>query len=619
MGMKNVKRLVTVFVLLFAACTLFASGADIVVLMDASGTILPWFEQVNNRILPDITRKFVRQGDTFHLVSFNSRVNLEVVQPVKNEQDISRIVSRFMLLYPLGINSDFLSGLHYTWQYVSSLAPQGDKIVIVISDGIFNPPDTSTYAGYTADESRDELVSLTRKIRSAGWKVYYIKLPFPDNAVIRSLDDSIILDTTAGSSDAETKEYFDVSGDFTSELDIPVSEFLGEDVPVDFVDKVFALPEVTFPEDIGAQGHFFVLPLRISNVSDETVNMELTGVMFDSVDVLEKTVIVSIKPGKSATLRPKIMLPESVPLGKQSIPLSLRFSNNVRTVPQSGYVTVDIRSFSVRQALYRGGPLAYAVILILLAAILVFLVLFVIARTTSRSAVSAVHGASRKSADSVAGGGAYVSGENRDKNIAYTTGENRDKSIAYTTGENRDKNIAFSMDTDHSADTLAASAAEIEKNRRERFAILSGAAPAHVFQGRSRPGARAGESVPIRENRSAMIELFVSNQNTAIGRRNVHRMKAGSHLTLGGGTSSFLVFLVRFPSRIAEVRFDGIQCSLAILKPEYFPYEDEVVIENCINREITIVSDHGYEVSFKLREFEDPVERLNRMLTSIKY
>ncbi|HOF84945.1 MAG TPA: VWA domain-containing protein, partial [Treponemataceae bacterium] len=119
--MRNVKRFIAVIVLLCASCVLFASGADIVVLMDASGTILPWFDQVNSRILPDITRKFVRQGDTFHLISFNSRVNLEIVQPVQNEQDVSRVVSRFMLLYPLGQNSDFLSGLNYTHQYVSSL------------------------------------------------------------------------------------------------------------------------------------------------------------------------------------------------------------------------------------------------------------------------------------------------------------------------------------------------------------------------------------------------------------------------------------------------------------------------------------------------------------------
>ena len=124
----------------------FAEGADIVVLMDTSGTILPWFDDINNKVLIDVTKKFIRLGDTFHLISFNSRVNLEIVQPIKNESDISRIVSRFMLLYPLGQNSDFISGLNYTWRYVSSLDHEKEKYVIVISDGIFNPPETSSYA-----------------------------------------------------------------------------------------------------------------------------------------------------------------------------------------------------------------------------------------------------------------------------------------------------------------------------------------------------------------------------------------------------------------------------------------------------------------------------------------
>jgi hypothetical protein len=214
---------------------------------------------------------------------------------------------------------------------------------------------------------------------------------------------------------------------------------------------------------------------------------------------------------------------------------------------------------------------------------------------------------------------AYTTGENRDKHLAYTTGENRDKHLAYTTGENRDKNISFELEHDNSTATLAAQASELEKARRERYSILSGAAPVHAARLEHRQGARAGEAIAVREDRSIMLNLFVTNQNTAIGRRNVHRMKAGSRLSLGGGASAFLVFLVHFPSRIAEVRFDGVQCTLAILKPEFFPYEEEVIIENCIDREFTLVSDHGYEVSFTLREFEDPVERLNRLLTSIHY
>ena len=630
--MRNVKRFIAVIVLLCASCVLFASGADIVVLMDASGTILPWFDQVNSRILPDITRKFVRQGDTFHLISFNSRVNLEIVQPVQNEQDVSRVVSRFMLLYPLGQNSDFLSGLNYTHQYVSSLPERENKIVIIISDGIFNPPENSRYAGMSPADAQTELSSLARRIRSAGWEVYYIKLPFPENAVIRSLDDTILADTSAGHPDGETREYLDVSSEFTEQMDIRPSEFIGEDVPVDFVDSVFSLPEVEFPQDIGKKGHYFVLPLKVTNVSDQTVHLELTGVVHDSINVLDSTEFLRLKPGKKGTLRAHIQLPETLPLGKQSVPLSLRFSGNVRTVPQSAYVTLELVSFSIRQSLHRGGPVAYALILVLFAVLIVALVLFLIARRTSGPAAAALRTAGTRDAESsgmenaaFASGEnrdkniAYTTGENRDKNIAYTTGENRDKNLAYTTGENRDKNISFELEHDNSTATLAAQASELEKARRERYSILSGAAPVHAARLEHRQGARAGEAIAVREDRSIMLNLFVTNQNTAIGRRNVHRMKAGSRLSLGGGASAFLVFLVHFPSRIAEVRFDGVQCTLAILKPEFFPYEEEVIIENCIDREFTLVSDHGYEVSFTLREFEDPVERLNRLLTSIHY
>ena len=119
-------------------CPLAAQdAADIVVLMDTSGTVLPWFDQIHTRVLPDITRRFIRQGDTVHLISFNARVNLELVQPIENEADISRVVSRFMLLYPLGKNSDFLSGLKYTWQYISTLDQQRQKIIIVHHNSSF--------------------------------------------------------------------------------------------------------------------------------------------------------------------------------------------------------------------------------------------------------------------------------------------------------------------------------------------------------------------------------------------------------------------------------------------------------------------------------------------------
>ena len=128
------------------------------------------------------------------------------------------------------------------------------------------------------------------------------------------------------------------------------------------------------------------------------------------------------------------------------------------------------------------------------------------------------------------------------------------------------------------------------------------------------------ETIEIKRNKSGMTEIYVLNQNRNIGRRNIHVMKPGTSLTLGGGkTDNFLIFLVPFPARLAQVRYDGQDYHLAILKPKYFPYEKSNVVNNCIGKTVTIVSDKGYHVYFTFREYENPTEKLNSILTSIKY
>lgn len=54
-GMKKVKGLLALVFLTSALFRMSANNADIIVLMDASGTIFPWFDQINNTILVDIT------------------------------------------------------------------------------------------------------------------------------------------------------------------------------------------------------------------------------------------------------------------------------------------------------------------------------------------------------------------------------------------------------------------------------------------------------------------------------------------------------------------------------------------------------------------------------------
>ena len=654
-----------------ALTSAFSAGADIVVLMDASGTILPWFEEINNRVLVDITRKFVRQGDTFHLISFNSRVNLEIVQPIETEADISRVVSRFMLLYPLGQNSDFISGLHYTWQYVSSLEQSREKIVIVISDGIFNPPKDSPYAAFTTDQVKSEITKIARQIRGAGWNVYYIKLPFPEQAEIKNLDGNLISGSVKkgkakddAQSDGETasesgtpKQYYDVSSEFSSSLDITQSQLPKDNVPLTFIDSVFSMPEAVFPQELGKKGRVFILPVKLRNTSDNRVNMELTNVYWKDMDILGRTSFLNLSPGERGTLRAEIHLPKTVSNGSLDLPVRLQFSGGLRVNPQSGTVHLTVVPFSPEMLFMSGVPVVFSIILILLAILFVlFLILFVI-RKTARPVPDAVNAAetaaryreetlrtaSAKKASSIS---ATAVGSAKMPNIPATTNRAAADILA-SSAKPQDTGISvladyaakskvpsmetaspssvkakkislFALSKERSGDaSISMIASEQAAEKDERLSVLNNAAKVNVVHEAIRTGANADEPIFIAENSNIMLELVVGNQNSNIGKRNIHMMKAGSRLSIGGGVSAFLVFLVRFPSHIAEIRYDGNRCDLAILKPQYFPNETENVIRDCIGREFIIRSDKSYDVAFTLKVYEDPVLKLNRLLKSI--
>lgn len=666
--MRHIKKILALAILVSALSPVFAIGSDVVVLMDSSGTILPYFDEINNRILIDITKKFIRQGDVFHLVSFNSRVNLEIVQPIQTEADISRVVSRFMLLYPLGQNSDFLSGLQYTYQYVSSLEQQREKIIIIISDGIFNPPATSPYATFNADQIKGEIALISRKIRGSGWNVYYIKLPFPKNAEIRTLNGDLLSTSTSRSTPAtetnaeEKIQYTDVSSEFTNSMDIKGSELPENDVPLTFIDSVFSLPEVTFPDNLGRKGRFFILPLKIKNTSGTRVNLELTGVYIENINVLWKNSFLNLTPNSRGTLRAEINLPETILKGPQSLPIRLQFSDNMRVSPQSANINLIVTSFSPELLFKSGMPIVFTIVLIVIAAVLLVLLFLFIFHRTAQPATDAVRAAEVDSARD-----AYRKAETSSTPVEKGTllassdlpqlssqqqssqllssrqqtarQETLSNAASYSKAISANSPSANKIDSKHegtklplfgtqattgtrditSAQYIRELALQQSSEKNNRLAILSSAAQKAQHHSQLNSGARANEHIEIRKSSTLMLELHVNNQNTHVGKRNIHMMKAGSRLSVGGGSSSFLIFLVKFPSNIAEIRFDGEQCSLAILKPKYFPYETENIIHDFVNRDITIISDKEYEVTFSIRIYEDPVKKLNSLLTSIQY
>jgi hypothetical protein len=121
--------------------------------------------------------------------------------------------------------------------------------------------------------------------------------------------------------------------------------------------------------------------------------------------------------------------------------------------------------------------------------------------------------------------------------------------------------------------------------------------------------------IPITLNANPMIYLDVDDQNRNIGRRNTHSLKAGAAYTVGGRNSDFLIFLVPLPPSIGILEFDGKECTFVPKKLRYFP-EISGAVPDCIEKTIRVISDSGHKLSFRFRQYENPLLELNRIMNS---
>jgi hypothetical protein len=154
----------------------------------------------------------------------------------------------------------------------------------------------------------------------------------------------------------------------------------------------------------------------------------------------------------------------------------------------------------------------------------------------------------------------------------------------------------------------------VSENTAENAKLFASFAAA---QRRSSPPPKTREPKPLSYHDALMLTLFVEDQNTAIGRRNIHSVKPGNSYTIGGGNSDFLIFLVSLPPHIAELRFDGRQCTFTPKRPQFFPDLGAQILPNCLGQTVRIISEKNYELFIRVEQYEDPLTALNRLLRSI--
>ncbi|MEE0879258.1 MAG: vWA domain-containing protein [Treponemataceae bacterium] len=721
-------------VLCFLFCTLafantnqISSKADVVILLDNSGTMLPYYDEVNSKVLTEICDNFVRLGDTFHLLSFNEKPVTEISQPVKTEADIYKIISRFNLLYPLGPYTDFPSALLYAQQYIASLDVYNQKVLIIISDGLFNPAQNSTFYNKSSEEINNTINSAISKMKSEGTHIYYIKAPFPENLNLKSLADESV--TNVAKQPEETSEtsadetvYFEYGTTLENLPEVSTTPLIpDEDTTYNsdsFIGPILSMPELSTKKDLGNKKLSFSLPITIKNTSDEKIKLELKQILINETNVLKDSIFVNIASNKSKKINAKIKMPKDTQLGQQQIFAECVFADNVRTRPQFLDFFVNFKSGTNIFANFKNiGFTILIILLILLAIILLLFLLLSISKkhkeeddeerkakqtnkqnsskqpkddesiyneaktipdnnskkNSNKSSVAVQSSNDKKDSNTTLvkkststnvgvdksnsntlnnyenSNSLSVSGDvksNRmdlnattQKDSLSITGDGssnrmnldatKQKSTLTLDGVEKYKNsnsglrLASAQNEDNSSkntDDTKSSYAASNKMTMPTFTKPEGLRlPAIGTKSSSNniTPASSSDTIESKSDKDITLELYVEGQNKNIGKRNIHTLTPGSRRSVGGGLSSFSIFLVQVPSSIAEVRYDGESCSLALLQPEYFPEANSNIIENCINKKIKVKSDKGYEMTITIRPYEDQTDKLNNLLLSI--
>ena len=143
-----------------------SDAADVIVLLDVSQSALPYFQDVTDYVVSSVVEDYLRYGDTFHLLSFGETAQAEIAQRMASEADVKSVLGRLYLLYPLARYSDLVGALNYLYQYTADLAESRRKVVVVITDGMHNPPPASSTFGMAPEKVQVEIESAAARIRA---------------------------------------------------------------------------------------------------------------------------------------------------------------------------------------------------------------------------------------------------------------------------------------------------------------------------------------------------------------------------------------------------------------------------------------------------------------------
>ncbi|MCL2472559.1 MAG: VWA domain-containing protein [Treponema sp.] len=609
---------------------------DLVVLLDTSASMSNSYRETSDYLIGPFLKEFLRIGDTFHLISFSDTPKLEISRRIAAAEDVDAVIGRLLLMYPLDPKTDVASVLSYGEKYASSLPGNRHRKIILITDG---------------DEGNTQTLvdAASGRLKLAGEDLQYIKVPVSGNGPVSGRPAQVVQSPsqpkpapagqiasagqptkpaqtgqTSGSGQAAQTP---ASGQTTQTTGSgQTSQTPGSGQVAASTPKSSSTPQspATSTTQSGAQSATSQTPSGSGNTQtaqsstqpgSQTNNQGTSAAASSSSTT---TVQGSAESSTTGTNQSAGNTVTSQSNGGQS-------SQNQSNQGQTNLSQTDQNQGQSNQNQQNQGS----------------------SQTgnqpgtggTSQSTQSTTQGSSQST--TTQSSGQTQSTQTSSSTSKTTTGGETGYSldiplpllialillallllgliIFFATRRLHNTPNRAMAQAAAPMDTANRSRIEAERQERIRDAALMGTfAESQHNKPKPMPKDTVYTAPPVTEREGPlMLNLFVEDQNTAIGRRNIHVVKPGYTFTVGGGKSDFLIFLVPIPRHIADVQFDGSNCTFYPRKPQYFPDIGSQSVPNCIGKSIRVLSDKHYELHIRIDRYQDPLKALNKMLHSI--
>ncbi len=545
------QKAICFIVLSFIFCTnLFCAeeGLDLILMVDTSSSMERYFGDLTNFIVSGILADYLREGDTFHLLRFADTPAFELAEKYEGSASLEVVLSKLLLLRDkllFGKYTDIISGIEYLVRYAESLPKDKRKLLILLTDGVNDPPPESRFFGMSQDEVHNRLKELAQKtIERYGWTVRIIIYPFAES---RTTDKTKATEgtktggtatTSSDSSAPPTGTKTAESAARTAEADKDTFINMVQDslkatvVPYDDKNKtvmsnvVTGFPKLVFPGYLGDVGRIVPVPFKVQNFLKNNLTVELVKVSYGGENLMrDPSVKAVILPDTTLPFTVHVVLPADLTAGRHELPVTLEFPGDIRIYPTSGTLSFNYKGDALGSITQNSANYLVFVIIAFIVA-LIAIVLFVVIKLRV-----------------------------------------------------------------------------FEK----------------LFTDILRPSGARGDRVGRGpESYEDLLEMRVAFQNPHVGFRNIHRIEEGKAATVGGGLSTFLIFLIPIPAHIAEVTKDGDDYVFTPLKEEFFP-EQQDPLPNCLEKDIHIVSKHGYRSVIRFHKYVSPLTQLNNLLHSVQH